>query len=404
MELQYYKEMVDSCEELEQSGAIEQRAIYLFGHCNATEELANLLLEKGYPITAILDNSKAKHGMEYRGIPIVPPNAILSESPEQTIVCIVTRFYESMYAQLRELGFTGEIRKLVDYNTYAEYSLSEETMERKRKRVGHGMALIETLEKKYPGYFRIFCPFAALGDVYFCMSYLPYFLAMRGVRDYLVCVPSVSCAKVTALFDDCPVEVMRQKELDAAIQAELYMQDENAFIAHQDRPYVVNLPKALYYKRIPLEKIYCCGVFGLPKETEPKSPTRWKPYPDLNLIRKNRAVILSPYAKSVTALPADTWRDIVAHFRERGYQIFTNVAGEETPLEGTAPISPQICEMRSVVEQAGTFIGIRSGICDVIRTADCRKIALYPDYNYCDTNWKSIDMYAIDGFENIVVK
>ena len=94
----------------------------------------------------------------------------------------------------------------------------------------------------------------------------------------------------------------------------------------------------------------------------------------------------------------------MAHFRERGYQIFTNVAGEETPLEGTAPISPQICEMRSVVEQAGTFIGIRSGICDVIRTADCRKIALYPDYNYCDTNWKSIDMYAIDGFENIVVK
>ena len=117
MELQYYKEMVDSCEELEQSGAIEQRTIYLFGHCNATEELANLLLEKGHPIAAILDNNKAKHGMEYRGIPIVPPNAILSESPEQTIVCIVTRFYESMHAQLRDLGFTAEIRKLVDYNT-----------------------------------------------------------------------------------------------------------------------------------------------------------------------------------------------------------------------------------------------------------------------------------------------
>ena len=26
----------------------------------------------------------------------------------------------------------------------------------------------------------------------------------------------------------------------------------------------------------------------------------------------------------------------------------------------------------------------------------------YPDYNYCDTEWKAIDMYSIDGFENIV--
>ena len=43
-------------------------------------------------------------------------------------------------------------------------------------------------------------------------------------------------------------------------------------------------------------------------------------------------------------------------------------------------------------------------MCDVIRTADCRKIALYPDYNYCDTKWKSIDIYKIDGFENIIVK
>ena len=60
--------------------------------------------------------------------------------------------------------------------------------------------------------------------------------------------------------------------------------------------------------------------------------------------------------------------------------------------------------MKSAVEQAGLFIGIRSGLCDVVRTAKCKKIALYPDYNYCDTKWKAIDMYAIDTFENIVVE
>ena len=404
MEAQYYKEMTESYKELERNGVFECKKIYLFGHCNATEELVKLLIEKGHSIIAILDNNKSKHGKEYQGISIVPPDFILSENPDEAIVCIVTRFYEAMYVQLRDLGFTGEIRKLVDYNTYAEYSLSEETIKRKWKRVEYGKSLVEELENKYPSHFRIFCPFSALGDVYFCMSYLPYFLENRGRKEYIVCVPGNACAKVVSLFDDCPVVVMRQKELDAAIQAELYMQDENSFIAHQDRPYVVNLSKALYIKKIPLEKIYCCGVFSLPQKTKPIVPKCWREYADLKSIERNRAVILSPYAKSVTALTFKIWEDIVSDYLEQGFQVFTNVVGDEKPLKGTIPISPAICEMKSAVERAGTFIGIRSGMCDVIRTADCRKIALYPDYNYCDTKWKAIDIYAIDGFENIVVK
>lgn len=404
MEVQYYKEMVENCEEMIKRGVLEHKRIFLFGHCNATEELVELLEEKGYMITAILDNNSVKHGRRYHKIPIIPPSSLLSENTNDAVVCIVTRFYEAMYAQLRKLGFSGEVRKLVDYNTYAEYSLSKETIERKRKRVEYGRAIVGELEKKYPAHFRIFCPFAALGDLYFCMSYLPWFLKKRGKKDYVMCVANNACAKVVQLFDTCPVEIMQQRELDAAIQAELYLRDEDAFIAHQDRPYIVNLFRALYNKKIPLEKIYCCGVFGLSQDTKPVEPKWWKPYEDLSVIQKNRAVILSPYAKSVTALPPEVWEDIVKSYLRQGYQIFTNVAGEEKPLAGTQAISPAICEMKSVVERAGTFIGIRSGICDVIRTADCRKIALYPDYNYSDTRWKAIDIYAIDTFKNIVVK
>lgn len=404
MEKQYYQEMKENFKKLKQSGVFQYKKVYLFGHCNATEELAKLLAENGYPAVGILDNNGSKQGRFYQSIPIVSPDTILLESADKTIVCIVTRFYEAMHTQLRSLGFGGEICKLVDYNTYAEYSLSDETIRRKWERVEHGKLIVKELERKYPAHFRIFCPFSALGDVYFCMAYLPHFLKQRGRREYIVCVAGNACAKVVALFDDCPVEIMGQKELDAAVQAELYTQDKDAFIAHQDRPYVVNLPKALYSNRIPLEQIYCCGVFGLPQGTNPFAPKRWKEYPDLQSIEKDHAVILSPYAKSVTVLPDIIWEEIVSEYLEQGWQVFTNVAGDEKPLKGTIPISPDICEMKSVVERAGTFIGIRSGMCDVIRTADCRKIALYPDYNYCDTKWKSIDIYAINSFDNIVVK
>lgn len=385
-------------------GLLQNKSIYLFGHCNATEQLADKLLEKGYEIAAILDNSEVKQGLEYRGIKIQSPSIIRAVQDDDAVVLIVTRFYEEMKAQLRELGFQGEVVKLLDYNTYAEYSLSEDTIERKRARVNHGIEVIQSVEERHPDCFRIFCPLVALGDVYFCMSYLPYFMQKRGVEKCVVCVASNGCAKVVSLFGQEHIQVLNQYDLDAAIQASLYTRDANAYIAHQDRPYVVNLHKALYVKRIPLEQMYACGVFGLPVGCKPYEPQNWKEYEGLEEIIPNKTVILSPYAKSVTMLPDKVWTDIVEDYSDRGYLIYTNVAGDEQPLRGTRTISPDISQMKSVVERAGTFIGIRSGLCDVIRTAECKKIALYPDYYYCDTKWKAIDMYSIEGFENIVVE
>lgn len=419
MERIYEEELKINLRKCVENGEPAGKNVYLFGHCEATLTLADRLLRYGIRPAAILDNSEMKSGICYKGIPVQKPDFILKEAPDQTIVLVVTRFYESMRAQLRELGFTGEVRKLVDYNTYAEYSLSEDVILKKQERLSHGREMLAALRKKYPHHFLIFCPFQALGDVYFCLSYLPEFMRRRAVSKGVpceppdgdtgypkgvICVVGRGCGAVVSLFGHYAVEVLEQKELDAAVQACLYENRDDTFIAHQDRPYAVDLNCALYLKKIPLEKIYCCGVFGLPAETKPARPTCWEEYPGNCEIEKGRAVILSPYAKSVTVLPGDVWNSIVADYREKGYQVFTNVCGDETPLEGTLPIRPKISEMKSAVERAGTFIGIRSGLCDVIRTAACRKIALYPDYPYCDTKWKAIDIYALDEFENMEVK
>lgn len=49
------------------------------------------------------------------------------------------------------------------------------------------------------------------------------------------------------------------------------------------------------------------------------------------------------------------------------------------------------------------YIPLEQIDCCSIWFMSCRKIALYPDYYYCDTKWKAIDMYALKGWENIVV-
>ena len=47
MEQLYYLEMKTSFEELQKTGTFIKKRIFLFGHCNATEELADLFIEKG---------------------------------------------------------------------------------------------------------------------------------------------------------------------------------------------------------------------------------------------------------------------------------------------------------------------------------------------------------------------
>lgn len=402
MEQLYYQEMVKNLDELIRDKVIQNKELYLFGHCNATEELASLLLEKGFSITAILDNNTAKQGKDYQGIPIQPPQAILSSLQRETLVCIAARAYAAMADQLKRIGYTGQVRKLVDYNTYAEYSLSLETVVRKQQRLERGIVSLVRLKKKYPGHFILLCPFSALGDIYFTMSYLPYFMRERKITKCAAVVIGKACSQVVQIFGAYPTEVFTQKDMDETVQAALYLEEPEVFIPHQDRPYVINLSKALYIKRIPLEQIYCCGIFGLSPSTRPYSPAFLQPYGRLEDIEQGKSVILSPYAKSVTALKGEIWKQIVEDYLDQGYVCYTNVAGDEEPLPGTYAISPPIAEMQSAVEQAGLFIGIRSGLCDVIRGASCRKIALYPDYQYCDTKWKAIDMYWLDDWENIV--
>lgn len=404
MNREYYEEMIISLEQLETEGNLESKRIYLFGHCDATENLVNLLLKKGYKPAAILDNNVNKHGKFYNGIRIEPPAKILEDRQEQTFVCIVARAYAAMDAQLKRMGYKGQIRKLVDYDSYAEYSLSNETISKMRTREAEGEIILNNLKKKYPHTFIILCPFCALGDIYIMMSYLPIFLKKRGINKCVVGVIGNACEQVVKLFGEYEVEKFCQKDMDKTIQAALFTNDFDVFIPHQDRPYVVDLYKALYIRKIPLDEMYCCGVFGMPKETMPVKPTGFKEYCDIMDIPEGKSVILSPYAKSVTALPDRIWNEIVSCYKVEGYTCFTNVIGNEKPLDGTTAISTKIAEIKSVVERAGTFVGIRSGLCDVLRTAKAKMIALYPDYNYCDTKWKSIDIYSIDDWDNRVVK
>lgn len=404
MKKELYDEMVENINKIDKEMCLAKKKVFLFGHCNTTLEMIEYLDSQGIKVTAILDNNDAKQGLEYKNATVVYPGQIIEmagDDPNRnSVVLITSRFYAAMLQQLREIGYEGTVRKIIDYNTYAEYSLSDETIVKMKKRVQYGGELLGELSEEYENYFKVFCPFNALGDIYFMISYWAAFAEKRKIEKVVFCVSSQALDDVIHMFGDYQVRVYEQREMDAMIQFAIYTQDENVFIAHQDRPYVVNLAKALYIKKISLEQIYCCGVYGLPVGTSPSKPieNKWV-YKDINSIPEKKTVIFSPYAKSVISIDSKVWSQAVTYYSGAGYKCYTNVIDDEQPLEGTEAISPSLLELRSVVERAGIFVGIRSGLCDILREAKAKKIALYPDYNYCDTRWKAIDMYYIEQFE-----
>lgn len=253
MDLQHYSEMKKNFIQLKTAGIFENNAVFLFGHCNATEELAGLFLAEGYAVKAILDNNTAKQGTCYCNIPIVAPDRV--PRWKKTVVCIASRGYASMKAQLQNMGYSGEVYRLVDYDSFSEYSLSDETKYRMEERIRRGKVSLERIKRKYQGMFRIYCPFPALGDVVLAMSYLPYFLRRKGICKYVVIVAGNACADVAKMFGAEVVETLPLKEMDEQVQAVIYQRDTDSFIAHHDRPYVVNLWKLLSVRKISFDEL-----------------------------------------------------------------------------------------------------------------------------------------------------
>lgn len=195
----HYEEMKKNFEILLQDRTIREQDIYLFGHCNATEILADMFAESGCEVKGILDNNSAKWGTAYKEIPVVPPEKVMESKGGQTMVCIAARACASMSGQLKRMGYTGRIRKMTEYDSYAEYSLEESVIAGMQARLERGLRLLDRQKSRYPDSYRIYCPFSALGDVYYTMSYLPCFLKRKSRQKFAVFTIGRSCAEVAKL-------------------------------------------------------------------------------------------------------------------------------------------------------------------------------------------------------------
>ncbi len=385
-------------DELQRSGRLRDAQVYAFGHTAATEQIRRRLGRYDITLTGILDNNHAKQGGSLHGVPVIPPSAVTDVSLP-SVVLIASRFHSEMRQQLLDLGYAGEIIRVG--------TLSIGT-ERDSER---GARLLDQLRTAHhhPGRHLVLCPFGALGDVYWALAYLPAFAAARRLPPAVVVVVGEGCRLLARLFGHEDVHGLTQAEMDDLVAAVVAAEPLGATIAHHDRPYGDGAPvRVLDDRFVAFIDIYRDVVYGLSPEAAPQAPNRDVPgqgdRPWSGQIPRGRTALLAPYAKSVVSVPWSFWEHTAERHALEGHVVATVVHGEEAPVPGTLALEVPIPEMLDAVEHAGTFIGLRSGLCDVIHTARARKIHVFPDAYYSTTPYKVADFFALPGWESVVLQ
>lgn len=385
--------------------SFQGKSILLFGHCNASEVLADSLLSNNNPPVCFLDNNKTKQGTCYKNIPIVSVEKIQEFSPENSVVLIVSRFYHSMKQQLRRLSYKGDILELVEYNSFQAFSLEEDVFKEKEERVKKGCILLEKLSAS--GEHLLICPHQALGDVYWIMAYLPAYLEKHKVSSCTVVVASNPCRDVVSLFgfeSVLEITVLPQKELASLVQAVIFTRAENILLAHHNYVYTDPTFSYLTERLIPFCDYYKEVILNLPaetQETQPQRNTSFTPPPEMV---QGQSVIFAPYANSMVEISPDFWESLAKSYEEKGFSLYTNLLDGQVPISGTTPLVLPLTEMISAVEWAGHFISIRSGLCDVIHSANCEKTLVFPHCSFSTTKHLVKDFFPLEGWQIIEVE
>lgn len=378
-----------------EQGILQNGFVVAFGSNEPAERMADYLAERGVYIKYFVDNNKKQWGRNYGSIPVCSPDEVLGEFVPNAVILIASRYFNEMSLQLRKMGYLQgkHIFKMVDYIPFANFCVDDCVFDNMLLRVNKGVEKLEEIKNIYGNEKHIFlCVYRGLGDVYVASKLMKPYMKKNHIKEYVVVVTGGACGKVAKIFDYENVFSVTDDEARCMMQAITFLgyKECNATIMHHVLPYTNQVKQLACIKDVNFFDEYRIGTCGLVNDEELCEPVVTKE----NIegarawltkagLEENKTVILAPYSNTVTKVDKQIWIDLIEKYTNLGYTICTNCGGsEEHALPGTAEVRVSLTEMIPFCELCGTFIGLRSGICDVISSAKCKKIIYYPDRIY----------------------
>lgn len=362
---------------------LDGKRIVIFGAAAASKEIKTCLLELGYIPSAVIDNDPRKIGKQCMALTVQKPEDTLLPFDDNAAILLCSGgFYREITYQLTQLGYQ-EDRHIYILNFKSDESLISFT--RATAFILQGIILYKRLMRRVSPNTMIFvAPYTGTGDIYLAGLFLTEYVRRNNIENYIFVVVSGACKKVAEMFEIRNIRVIKPQIADTLTYLEKSLKVNRNIKVLNDGWRDDQKQWLRGYKDLSFDKVFRYFVFGFDDDVPYELPPRKDCSAEIealcdkhNLV-KGKTVILSPYSNTLFELPNEFWETIAEHCSSLGYSVCTNCAGKsELPVKGTEAVFFPLKIAIDFADAAGYFIGIRSGLCDVISSSSCKKIILY---------------------------
>jgi hypothetical protein len=404
MSLQKFFDRIEKrVDRLARKGAFDDKKIVLFGASVTDGRCKRWLEERGFAVDAIIDNSKEKTGREYLGLTVRTPEEVLAPFDKDRVILITSPTYWSeMTHQVVQLGYS---KRTQVFSVGAEARKMWWVFLLRLVWAAKGAVALRKLARGADGKRTVFLtPVPPAGDVYVECLFIREFVRKNNVQRYVIAVPNGACRRMVELFGFDDVVVLDEDVLWQIVDyARITRRGPEDVVVMHYPSLNGSVAQMQGYKGLNFEKMFRYASFDLDDDVPHDLPSSGSD-PDAtraalvsNGLRPGRTVILAPYARSlVHGHDEQFWNSLAADLTARGYDVCTSGFGPEEPaVAGTSLLQFPFSEAVQFVESAGFFVGLRSGLCDVISRATAVKVILYERAPWFKTSL--FDMFSLNA-------
>lgn len=367
----------------------KNKRIYMMGNVSNAYYVDSLLEKYGLELMGVVDNNIEKEGVHSfcdKSYEIVWATRFL-DFPREDIILLVfsMRFCFEMREQMIRCGFIeGKDLFILEYPS----------LEKKKAYIQEGSFLIREYRKRFGDDAYIFIIHGPLGDNYLFLSLLKEYVKHHKLSTY-VCLGCRGTEKLKDIFNlDNFVEISREELLSIEY---LYM-----FLGNKLRNVKIlqiwefcfhwNRSRIRFNPRFNFFDTYRSYVYKLPLSVKAQLPM-FENEDDVEQcftkhgLKQNKTVVFSPYAYSIQHQPPKMfWIYLAEKIQEKGLDVVINIdsTNEDCFIPNGIPLPIPLASSTKYLEYAGAFIAMRSGFCDVVSSAKCKKIILYPRFSGID--------------------
>lgn len=368
-----------------------ENRIYFFGANKSSLEMNAFLRTQGFTPEGFVDNSPKKQGSLVEGMPVNSPEDALACKDSTVRVLIASEYHAQMCRQLEGMGYKKDEQVFVVFTVNDFYDTGEGGFEKHADTSRRGFGVYKKIMGEGEPSFLFLCPYPGTGDIFLIGGYLEKYMEKHGIGDAVATVVNRPGEKILGLFEikGLRTVVISQDESNDLVVFLRVMKENVPGIILNDNYLRVMHRRLRGYKGIDFHTMFKYAVFGMEREDKVRYPESYASVPkdreDIDKFFKDnglvpgKTAVLSPYANTISNLPMEAWEEIAGILKDKGYMVCTNSASDKEPaISGTKPLFIPFSIAASVLEAAGLFIAMRSGLCDIVAAAACRKVIFYP--------------------------